>query len=154
MGAPSLCVSFRSAPQSPEHDGEEDSEPAGQIDVREKKDALHHSQPGYRSWATFCPSPQISVGFSVGASILKKKKKQKKKTQKNPPANEGEEKQVCSLGQEDPLEDGMATHSSSRILEFQYSGTGAWQPTVHGVRRVGYDWSEVACMQISVGSIF
>lgn len=49
MGAPSLCVSFRSAPQSPEHDGEEDREPAGQIDVREKKDALHHSQPGYHS---------------------------------------------------------------------------------------------------------
>ena len=32
---------------------------------------------------------------------------------KNPPANAGvEEMQVRSLGQEDPLEEGMATHSS------------------------------------------
>jgi len=33
---------------------------------------------------------------------------------KNPPANAGDlrEMQVRSLGQEDPLEEGMATHSS------------------------------------------
>ena len=31
---------------------------------------------------------------------------------KNLLANAGEEKQVPSLGQEDPLEEGMATHSS------------------------------------------
>ena len=33
---------------------------------------------------------------------------------KNPPANEGDiEMLVQSLGQEDPLEEGMATHSSN-----------------------------------------
>ena len=33
---------------------------------------------------------------------------------KNPPANAGDEKDMGrSLGQEDPLEDGMANHSSS-----------------------------------------
>ena len=31
---------------------------------------------------------------------------------KNPPANAGEETWVRSLGWEDPLEEGMATHSS------------------------------------------
>ena len=46
------------------------------------------------------------------------------------------ESQVRSLGQEDPLEKEMATHSS---ILFQYSclenpiDGGAWQATVHGV---------------------
>ena len=31
---------------------------------------------------------------------------------KNPPANAGDEMWVQSLGREDPLEEGMATHSS------------------------------------------
>ena len=38
--------------------------------------------------------------------------------------------QVQSLGQEDPLEEGMATHSS--ILAWRIPWTG-WQATVHGV---------------------
>ena len=39
---------------------------------------------------------------------------------------------VRSLGQEDPLEKGMATHSS--ILAWRIPmDRGAWQPTVHGV---------------------
>ena len=37
---------------------------------------------------------------------------------------------VQSLGGEDPLEEGMATHSS--ILAWRIPWTGAWQ-TVHGV---------------------
>ena len=40
---------------------------------------------------------------------------------------------IQSLGQEDPLEKGMATHSS--ILAWTISWTGAWKATVHGVTK-------------------
>ena len=41
---------------------------------------------------------------------------------------------VCSLGWEDPLEEGMATHSS--ILAWRIlMDRGAWQATVHGVAK-------------------
>ena len=41
---------------------------------------------------------------------------------------------VQSLGQEDPLEKGMATHSS--ILAWRIPmDRGAWQATVHGVTK-------------------
>ena len=41
---------------------------------------------------------------------------------------------VQSLGQEDPLEKGMATHSS--ILAWRIAmDRGAWQATVHGVAK-------------------
>ena len=55
---------------------------------------------------------------------------------KNPPAMQ--ETPVRSLGGEDPLEKGMATHSS--ILPWEIPGTeepGGLQST--GSRRVGYD---------------
>ena len=49
---------------------------------------------------------------------------------KNPPAIR--ETWVQSLGQEDPLEKGMATHSS--ILAWRIPWTeGAWRATVRGV---------------------
>ena len=38
---------------------------------------------------------------------------------------------VQSLGQEDPLEEGMATHSN--ILAWRIPDRGAWWATVHGV---------------------
>ena len=45
---------------------------------------------------------------------------------------------VQSLGWEDPLEEGMATHSS--ILAWRIPmDRGAWQATVHGFTRVGHD---------------
>ena len=51
---------------------------------------------------------------------------------KNPPAMR--ETWVQSLGWEDPLEEGMATHSS--ILAWRIPmDRGAWQPTVHGVAK-------------------
>ena len=44
--------------------------------------------------------------------------------------------QVRSLGWEDPLEEGMATHSS--ILAFRIlMDRGAWRATVHGVAKSG-----------------
>ena len=54
---------------------------------------------------------------------------------KNPPAMlESKEIQVRSLGQEDPLEDGMATHSS--ILAWRIPmDRGAWWDTIHGVAK-------------------
>ena len=52
-------------------------------------------------------------------------------TIKNLPAMQ--ETQVRSLGWEDPLERGMATHSS--ILTWRIPRTGAWQATVHGIAK-------------------
>ena len=53
-------------------------------------------------------------------------------TVKNPPAMQ--KTWVQSLGWEDPLEEGIATHSS--ILAWRISmGRGAWQPIVHGVAK-------------------
>ena len=53
-------------------------------------------------------------------------------TAKNPSAMQ--EILVRSLGQEDPLEEGMATHSS--ILAWRtLMDRGTWQATVHGVAK-------------------
>ena len=49
-----------------------------------------------------------------------------------------QEMRVRSLGQEDRLEESMATHSS--ILAWRVSmDRGAWRATVHGVTRVRQD---------------
>ena len=51
---------------------------------------------------------------------------------RNPPAVQ--ETLVRFLGQEDPLEEGMATHSS--ILAWRIPmDRGAWQATIHGVTK-------------------
>ena len=51
---------------------------------------------------------------------------------KNPPVVQ--ETQVQSLGREDSLEEGMATHSS--ILAWRIPmDRGAWRATVHGVTK-------------------
>ena len=42
---------------------------------------------------------------------------------------------VPSLGQEDPMEKGMVTHSSILARRIPMD-RGAWQATVHGVTRV------------------
>ena len=57
------------------------------------------------------------------------------------------ETQVRSLGQEDPLEKGMTTHSS--ILAWKILWTGepkGLQST--GLQRVRHDWSDLARMHI------
>ena len=54
---------------------------------------------------------------------------------KNPPAmQEPQETQVGSLGWKDPLEEGMATHSSILALQNPMD-RGAWQATAHGVTK-------------------
>ena len=51
---------------------------------------------------------------------------------------EMQETWVLSLGQEDPLEKGMATHSS--ILAWKNpKDRGAWQAAVHEVAKIGHD---------------
>ena len=44
--------------------------------------------------------------------------------------------QVQFLGQEDPLENEMATHSSILAWKIPWTERGAWQATVHGSQRV------------------
>ena len=54
---------------------------------------------------------------------------------KNLPANaEGVRDSVCVLGQEDPLEEEMVTHSSILAWRF-YMNRGAWRAIVHGVTK-------------------
>ena len=56
-----------------------------------------------------------------------------------------QETQVQSLGQEDPLEKGMATHSS--VLAWRIPGTGepGGLPSM-GSHGVGHDWSDLAAV--------
>ena len=68
---------------------------------------------------------------------------------KNLPAMQ--EMQVQSLGQEDPLEEKMATHSS--ILRNSMD-RGAWWATVHGVTKesdITEQQSCPYCMQLTLG---
>ena len=58
-------------------------------------------------------------------------------------AEETEEMRVCSLGQEDPLEDGMATHSSFLAWRIPKMEIGELQSM--GLQRVWHDWSDLAC---------
>ena len=51
---------------------------------------------------------------------------------KTPPAME--ETEARSLGQEDPLEEGLATYSSILAWEIPWT-RGAWWATVHGVTK-------------------
>ena len=53
--------------------------------------------------------------------------------QKLPEMQELQETWVQSLGWQDPLEEGMATHSS--ILAWRIQRTGAWWATVHWVTK-------------------
>ena len=46
---------------------------------------------------------------------------------------------LLSLGWEDPLEEGMATHSNIPAWEISCLDRGAWQATVHGVAKSGHE---------------
>ena len=67
---------------------------------------------------------------------------------KNPPAmQEPQEMWVRSLGQEDPLEEGMATLSS--ILDWRFPRTQEpGRPQSRGSQRVGHSWSNSAHMHM------
>ena len=58
---------------------------------------------------------------------------------KNQPASAGDTRGWFeSLGQENPLEKDMTTHSSILAWRIPMS-RGAWRSTVHGWQRVGHD---------------
>ena len=80
-------------------------------------------------WISFLICSIISKDLPGGSAV------------KNPPAmQEPQEAQVQSLGQEDPLEERLATHSS--ILAWRIAWTeepGRLQSL--GSQRVGHDWS-------------
>ena len=85
---------------------------------------------------------QVYLGFSGGSAV------------KNPPAmQEIQEMQVQSLGWEDTLDEGIATHSS--ILDWRIPWTeepGGLQSKAS--QRVGQDWSDWAHMHVCSGQLF
>ena len=86
-----------------------------------------------------------NLWFSIGAS-------QVVLVLKNPPDNAGAtlEMQVQSLGPEDPLEKGMAVHSS--ILAWRLSWTEEFDGLQFiGLQRAGHDQNDWACMHAWFG---
>ena len=61
---------------------------------------------------------------------------------KNPPAKQ--KTQVRSLGWEDPLEEGMATHSSILAWRIPWTEEPGRLQSI-GSQRVDHDWSDLAC---------
>ena len=53
--------------------------------------------------------------------------------------------QVWSLGQEGPVEKGMATHFSTLAWRFQWAEEPGGLESI-GSQRVRHDWSNLACM--------
>ena len=88
-------------------------------------------------------TPKIAARQASLCALIKKKKLVTlvAQTVKNPPAMW--ETWVWSLSWENPLEEGMATHSS--ILAWRIPmDRGAWWVAVMGLQRVGHDWSDWA----------
>ena len=98
-----------------------------------ERTAMHDGHTGSglaRAYVSFSFSFWGRLWFSFGASLVAQ-------TIKNPPAVL--ETRVWSLGWEDPLEEGMATHSS--ILNWRIlRDRGTWQATVHGVAK---SWTQL-----------
>ena len=83
---------------------------------------------GHSAWAkTFLEFYRVQEGF-LGGSVIK-----------NPPVMQ--ETKVQSLGQEDPLEEGMPTHSSTLAWKTPWTKEpGGQQSTKFGSQRVGLTW--------------
>ena len=67
---------------------------------------------------------------------------------KNPPAIQELKTWVWSLGWEDPLEEGMTTHSSILTWRIPWTEEPGRLQSI-GLQRVRYDWSDLACTQPS-----
>ena len=65
---------------------------------------------------------------------------------------EPQETQVGPLGQEDPLEEGMATHAS--VLAWRTPWTEVPAGRQSGFQRVGHDWRDYACMYTPIVNIY
>ena len=57
-----------------------------------------------------------------------------------------QETQFQTLGQEDPLEKGIATHSSIHAWRLPGMGEPGGLPSM-GLHRVGHDWSDLAAAE-------
>ena len=76
---------------------------------------------------------QVSLGFP-GSSLVK-----------NLSATEElQETRVWFLGREDPLEEGMATHSSIFVWRIPWIEEPGGLQSI-GSQRIGHDWSDLAC---------
>ena len=63
---------------------------------------------------------------------------------KNAPASAGDMRHLGSiLGREDPLEEGMATHSSILAWRIPWTEEPAGLQSI-GSQRIGHDWSDLA----------
>ena len=60
---------------------------------------------------------------------------------------EMQETQVQSLCWEDPLEEGMATHSSMLSWRIPWTEEPGGLQSI-GMQRVGHDWSDLACTHV------
>ena len=76
------------------------------------------------------PTLDFSLGFPGGAVV------------KNLPANEMQETQVQFLGQEDPLEKEMATHSNIPAWKIPWTGEPGRLQSM-GSQRVRQDWAHI-----------
>ena len=56
------------------------------------------------------------------------------------------ETQALSLGWEDPLEEGMATHSIILAWRMPWTEEPGRRQSI-GLQRIGHDWSDLACTQ-------
>ena len=118
----------------------------GQEDPLEKEMAIHSSILAWEISWTEEPGRLQSMGHKksdttkhspthmayLGASPVAQTVK------KLPAMQQTQEMRVQSLGQEDPLEEEMETHSSVLAWEIPWD-RGAWGITVHGLQRVGHD---------------
>ena len=93
---------------------------------REAWRAAVHGVSKNRTW----PSDWTELILYSWASLVAQ-------TVKNVPTMQ--ETWLWSLGWEDPLERGMATHSS--ILPWNSMDTGAWRAIVNGVAKIEHDWT-------------
>ena len=103
---------------------------AGGATLHEAKDPhplLSSIRPNWPPFFLHIPLRAFLEGSSLVAQSVK-----------NPPAMQ--ETRVWSHGLEDPLEKGMATHSSILAWE-NLMDRGAWWATVHGVARVGHNFA-------------
>ena len=87
---------------------------------------------GFLSWLTI-----NNHGFPM--ALVVKKKQNKKTNKQNPSAmQETEEMQVWSLGREDPLEEGMTTHSTTLAWRIPWTEVPGGLQSI-GLQRVGHD---------------
>ena len=92
----------------------------------------------------YCDEKELRVETDLGGKICTERDASSGSVVKNPPAVQETQKMwVWSLGQKDPLEEEMATHSNNLALEISWTEkTGVLQSM--GLQRVRHDWLTTA----------